>query len=265
MAMPWRLLLALLSAGLSFTAGAATQDDLARVDAALRRVAAPWCGRLAELDTQGQRRCNVSFKNFNLGGAGNAFAWLGMTGITDELLAALSVDELAAVMGHELAHLVLGHAVFNLRQQQANAADPELTTLLSLAESFGVEPHDDVPRDPRAQELDADTLGLVFAGLAGYDVRRGASLWRTAAARIPGWAAHGGATHPSDARRLTNASRAANAFCRAAAAARPPWPATERLLPAYETSRDEALKGLDPTALARACGGAVPARRKTAS
>jgi predicted Zn-dependent protease len=257
MAMTWRLLLALLSVSLCFTAAAATRDDLARVDASLRRVAAPWCGRLAELDAQGQRRCTVSFDSLGPVGVGNAFSLLGMARITDELLAALSVDELAAVMGHELAHLVLGHAVFTLRRQQADAPSDARGMQLSMAESFGVEPHEQTPTDPRAQELDADTLGLVFAGMAGYDVRRGAALWRTAARRIPGWSAHGSASHPGDARRLANASSVAAGFCRAAAASRPPWPATERLLPAYELSRDEARRGLDPAALARACGKAA--------
>lgn len=252
-----RLLLALLSVSLSFNASAATRDDLARVDAALRRVAAPWCGRLAELDKQGERRCTVSFDSLGAAGVGNAFAMFGMTFITDELLAALSVDELAAVMGHELAHLVLGHGVFTLRRQQAEAPSDDASLLLSLAESAGVEPHAQTPADPRAQELDADTLGLVFAGMAGYDVRRGAALWRTAARRIPGWSSHGSASHPGDARRLANAQGVATAFCRAAATSRPPWPATERLLPTYELSRDEARRDLDPAALARACGKAA--------
>lgn len=260
MAMRWRFLLAFLSTSFSFAAGAATQDDLARVETALSRVAAPWCGRLAALDAQGQRRCTVSFESLGPAGAGGAFALLDMTHITDELLAVLSIDELAAVMGHELAHLVLGHGLFKLRQQQALAPNEMRDMALSLAERVGVEPHEHTPADPRAQELDADTLGLVFAGMAGYDVRRGAALWRTAAARIPGWTAHGGATHPADARRLANATQAATAFCRAAAASRPPWPAEERLLPAYELSRDEALRLLDPTALAKACGK-LPAAR----
>jgi Zn-dependent protease with chaperone function len=258
MAKHWPSLLALLMVTLPCAAGAATRDDLAQVDAALRRVAAPWCGRLAELDAQGQRRCTVSFQSLGPAGAGNAFAMFDMTAITDELLAALSVDELAAVMGHELAHLVLGHAIFKLRQQQSVAPGEAISMQLSLAESIGVEPHEHTPADPRQQELDADTLGLVFAGLAGYDVRRGAALWRTAARRVPAWTAHGSATHPSDARRLANASAVAAAFCRAAAASRPPWPATERLLPAYELSRDEATRALAPAALARACG--KPAR-----
>ncbi len=254
MAMRWCLLLAVLSASLSFEAGAATRDDLARVETALRRVAAPWCGRLATLDAQGRRRCTVSFDSHGPAGGGGAFALLDKTHITDELLAALSIDELAAVMGHELAHLVLGHALFKLRAQQVIAPNEMRGMALSLAEGVGVEPHEHTPADPRTQELDADTLGLVFAGLAGYDVRRGAALWRTAAARIPGWTAHGGATHPDDARRLASATRAATAFCRAAATSRPPWPATGRLLPAYELSRDEALQLLDPVALAKACG-----------
>jgi Zn-dependent protease with chaperone function len=263
MTMRARLLLTLLSAGLVATAGAATQQDLARVEADLRRVAAPWCGRLAELDAQGRRHCTVPFESFGSAGAGNAFAFLGKAGITDELLTVLSVDELAAVMGHELAHLVLGHGLFRLRQQLAAAPGAPGNQFLPLLEQSSVEPHSQTPADPRAQELDADTLGLVFAGMAGHDVRRGAALWRTAARRVSGWAAHGSATHPDTVRRLANATAVADAFCRAAAASRPPWPAAERLLPAYELSRDEARQQLDRAALARACGSALP--RKTAS
>lgn len=248
------LLLTLLSVGLIATAHTATQDDLTRVEDGLRRVAAPWCGRLAVLDANHQRRCTVAFKRLGPLGAGNALAFLDMTAITDELLAPLTTDELAAVMGHELAHLVLGHALVRLRQQQASMPDEMVSMMVSILEQSSVEPPEHTPADPRAQELDADTLGLVFAGLAGYDVRRGAALWRTAAQRIPGWSTHGGTTHPDDATRLANARAQAESFCRAVAASRPPWPTVERLLPAYELSRDEISQQLDRSAVGRACG-----------
>ncbi len=259
--MIWRVLPALLLACLSPSAGAATQDDLAQVNAALRRVAAPWCGRLAELDAQGLRRCTIASSNLGLPGVGNAFAWLGTTFITDELLAALSIDELAAVMGHELAHLVLGHSLVRLRQQQADAPSESGSMLLSLVEAWGVNPHEQTPADPRLQELDADTLGLVFAGMAGYDVRRGAALWRTASRRIPGWASHASASHPSDARRLAHALAVADSFCRDVAVSRPPWLTSERLLPAYELGRDEARQSLDRKVVIQACSKA--SMRKT--
>ncbi|WP_457389564.1 M48 family metalloprotease [Roseateles sp. P5_E1] len=249
-----------LLVSLTVAANAATQEDLRRVDAALRHAASPWCGRLAEIDAQGQRRCTVPFESVGPIGAGNAFAVFDMTRISDELLAVLSEDELAAAMGHELAHVVLGHGIFRMRQQIAKGPDEAQAMLLSLNEQFGIEPHADTPQDLRAQELDADTLGLVFAGLAGYDVHRGAALWRTASQRIPGMKSHGATTHPENARRHANGAQVARSFCRAVYASRPPWPATERLLPRYELSRDEAARQLDPALLTRACGKPNPAR-----
>jgi membrane-associated protease RseP (regulator of RpoE activity) len=61
-------------------------------------------------------------------------------------------DELAVVLGHELAHNVLGHSV----------------------------------RSYKRFEKEADYLGCYFAARAGYDVSRGVEFWRRLARESPG-------------------------------------------------------------------------------
>ena len=136
MATTRRLVLALLSAGLSFTAGAATRDELARVETSLRRVAAPWCGRLAELDAHGQRHCTVSFESLGPVGAGNAFSFLDSARITDELLAALSVDELAAVMAQEAEQVVDVEARISLEKALAKLHESKRKDPIATGEAW---------------------------------------------------------------------------------------------------------------------------------
>ena len=224
--------------GTALNAAAASTEDLARVQEKLQLAAAPWCERLAKLDEQGRRRCLVQARNMDLTGVSNAFAFLGNASISQDLLAVLTEDELALLMGHEFAHLVLGHAVVALRRISQSQADT--ATLLSLVESSNAPPHEDTPEDPRRREHDADKLGLYLAGLAGYRVGQMAPLWRDAAKRIPGWErSRTGVTHPHNAQREQAARVNAREFCEQLRSKRTLMPVEPRLQPRYELSVDE--------------------------
>jgi len=219
-------------------AAAASTEDLARVQEKLQLAAAPWCERLAKLDEQGRRRCLVKTESMGVAGVSNAFAFLGNASISSELLAVLSEDELALMMGHEFAHLVLGHAV--VKQRRTAQSQAGTAPFLSLVESRNVPPHEDTPEDPQRMEHDADKLGLYLAGLAGYRVGQMAPLWRDAAERIPSWErSEAGVTHPHSAQREQAARVNAREFCEQLRSKRALMPAEPRLQPRYELSVDE--------------------------
>lgn len=117
----------------------------------------------------------------------NAFCMPGgkiafFTGILDEL--ALSDAEVAAIMGHEIAHALLEHgrarmseqllksagisiaaAVFNLGQLSAELLNQAAGLAISLPYA-------------RKQETDSDLVGMELAARAGHDPRAAASVWR---------------------------------------------------------------------------------------
>jgi predicted Zn-dependent protease len=73
------------------------------------------------------------------------------------LLLTNSEDELANVIGHEIAHVAARHAA---ARQQVGEAMPGLVRFLAMASLAGYS---------RSQEKEADRLGQGIAGLAGYD------------------------------------------------------------------------------------------------
>ena len=88
-------------------------------------------------------------------------------------------DQLALVLGHELAHLVLGHTVQSFGDRVTRAFDA------------GHEKND---------ERQADYVGLYLAVRAGYDADRGIALWRRMGAAVP-VIIHGDQVHPGTAER----------------------------------------------------------------
>lgn len=94
----------------------------------------------------------------------NAFANDGYVIITTKMLALMrNDDELAIVIGHELAHIVLRHA------QRLEEQDVPKGLLRSVGKNA---------ERVRVTEEEADRLGLRLAWAAGYDVARAADLWR---------------------------------------------------------------------------------------
>ena len=91
-------------------------------------------------------------------------------------------DQLAAVMGHEIAHAVARHGTERLSQTQTvqvvlAATDGELTDReMRMAESaFGLGVA--LPFS-RAHEHEADELGIYIAAAAGFEPKAAIDLWR---------------------------------------------------------------------------------------
>jgi predicted Zn-dependent protease len=145
--------------------------------------------------------------------AANAFALPGgKIGVYTGLLAvARSQDQLAAVIGHEIAHVTAQHA--NERVSTAFAADASLNivdsiyggtstgrsamALLGLGTQVGV-----LMPFGRAQESEADLLGLDNMARVGFDPREAVTLWQNMAKAGGGAPPEFLSTHPSHATRI---------------------------------------------------------------
>jgi Zn-dependent protease with chaperone function len=229
--MPARAFIALALALATARAGAATAESLATVQARLQRAAAPWCERLSERGADGVRRCTVTLKVWP-GDPVRALSFMGDVIVSQGLLDRSTEAELALVAGHELAHLVLGHPL----TPAALASLP--VEMRPLAERTSVPPHEDTPTDRLQLELDADRLGLFFAGLAGYPVQALAEGWPAFIGRLPIAPQTGATTHPASAVRTGELREAAREFCGRGERAEPLMPALARLQPRHEADID---------------------------
>ena len=143
----------------------------------------------------------------------NAFCMPGgkmmvYSGIIDQLK--LTDGELAAIMGHEIAHALREHgreriseevikqggldllvATGTLDGKYAAAADAVSALVLSL-------PHG------RKQELEADQMGVELMARAGYDPREAMSLWKKMGSAGGGSPPEFLSTHPNSSRRLND-------------------------------------------------------------
>ena len=111
-------------------------------------------------------------------------------------------DELAAVIGHELAHNTRGHI-------DAKRGNEFIGILLGalVGAAIGVD-MTETGRAVGAQaysqafEAEADYVGVYRAARAGYDIRNAMKFWRRMAAENPHAIHLEGSTHPSTAKRF---------------------------------------------------------------
>lgn len=137
----------------------------------------------------------------------NAFALPGgKIGVYTGLLqVATTQDQLAAVIGHEISHVLAGHSAERVSEQMAtqlgvgvaSAATGVSGDMLGLASNvFFTLPHS------RTQESEADLLGLDLMSKAGFDPRQSITLWqnmsRAGGQKPPELLS----THPADATRI---------------------------------------------------------------
>ena len=148
----------------------------------------------------------------------NAFALPGgQAAVYTKMLDSFTDEELAAVMGHEIAHAVLRHGMEQVSRGQATGAfvgiigavvgggeenadtQKGAMELASLVSAVGVSlPHS------RKMELEADHIGTIYMARAGYDPRKAVVLWKKMAAlsagaqKPPKWLS----THPTDTTRI---------------------------------------------------------------
>jgi predicted Zn-dependent protease len=132
------------------------------------------------------------------------------TGILDQLK--LTDDEVAMVMGHEIAHALREHA----RERMGKGAVTQGVARVGgavLSAWLGVDPRltDTVARGgadlavlsfSRGDESEADLVGLELAARAGYDPRAGVTLWRKMSAASKGAPPQWLSTHPSGQSRI---------------------------------------------------------------
>ena len=145
----------------------------------------------------------------------NAFCMPGgkiafFTGILNQL--SLTDDEVAMVMGHEIAHALREHA---RERMGKSAATQGLSRLGGAVVSglFGIDPRltDMVAREganlltlkfSREDETEADLVGMELGARAGFDPRAGVTLWQKMSAANknapPQWLS----THPSGTTRI---------------------------------------------------------------
>lgn len=125
----------------------------------------------------------------------NAFCMPGgrigfFTGIINQLK--LTDDEMAAIMGHEIAHALREHGRERMAKSGVTSGVARVVGGLTSA-IFGIDPsitntvtgmigQGFVLKFSRDEEREADLVGLDIAARAGYDPRAGIVLWRKMAA-----------------------------------------------------------------------------------
>ncbi|MDR0379594.1 MAG: M48 family metallopeptidase [Candidatus Accumulibacter sp.] len=134
------------------------------------------------------------------------------TGLIDRL--SLSDDELAAVIGHEIAHALREHG----REKASQAVGVDLAATLGglIGTYYGIDAS--VGQDligtagdlafmrpnSRGMEQEADRIGVELAARAGYDPQAAISLWekmaRVSGVGTPQWLS----THPSNQTRIAD-------------------------------------------------------------
>jgi predicted Zn-dependent protease len=144
----------------------------------------------------------------------NAFALPGgKIGVHTGLFGvARNQDQLATVIGHEVAHVLAGHANERVSTQFAaqaglsavsvlagasSPAQQQLLGLLGVGAQVGV-----ILPFSRAQEREADLLGLDLMAKAGFDPAQSVELWQNMEAAGDGQPPEFLSTHPSHGTRI---------------------------------------------------------------
>lgn len=145
----------------------------------------------------------------------NAFALPGgKIGVFTGLMkAAQTQDQLAAVIGHEVAHVIAGHS--NERYSEAKLAEmgqaavgqytgvnPELLGMATNV--FFLLPNS------RTHEAEADVLGMDYMAKAGFDPRAAITLWENMARAGGEKPPEIMSTHPSDQTRIKGLTKRLN-------------------------------------------------------
>jgi predicted Zn-dependent protease len=144
----------------------------------------------------------------------NAFALPGKKiGVNTGLLTvAVNQDQLAAVMGHEVGHVLAEHGNERVSLEFASQTGQQLAAialgdgsensdLLLAAMGLGVQYGVSLPFS-RTHESEADVMGLVFMARAGFDPRQSVALWKNMAANSQGQPPELLSTHPSHQSRI---------------------------------------------------------------
>ncbi len=145
----------------------------------------------------------------------NAFCMPGgkiafYTGILDQLK--LTDDEVAMVMGHEVAHALREHARERMGKSAATNIGANILSQLLGAGAIGQQVIGGGAQllslnFSRSDETEADLVGMELGARAGYDPRAGITLWQKMSAANKGAPPQWLSTHPSGSTRIAEMER----------------------------------------------------------
>ena len=128
------------------------------------------------------------------------------TGLIQKLK--LSDDEIAAIMGHEIAHALREHGRERMSQQMASGLAVGIAAAALGLGQGGAQLADMVAQvtftlpNSRLHEQEADRIGVELAARAGYDPRAAVSVWQKMAQADGGSPPQFLSTHPSAENRI---------------------------------------------------------------
>jgi len=166
----------------------------------------PWNPRARdwrwEVNLIGSRQINA----FCMPGGKIAF----YSGILEQLQ--LSDDEVAMVMGHEIAHALREHARERMGKSAATGLGANVVSqVLGLGQIGQAVTHYGAQlltlQFSRSDESEADLVGMELAARAGYDPRAGITLWQKMSAASKGAPPQWLSTHPSGHTRINDIER----------------------------------------------------------
>ncbi|QKJ29347.1 M48 family metallopeptidase [Mucilaginibacter mali] len=121
---------------------------------------------------------------------------------------------LATVMGHEIGHAIARHSAERISQQFAAqtggalvgvaSSNQSSTTQAIINQLYGTSSGLMLLHYSRAQESEADRLGLTFMAMAGYDPNNAVGFWERMAAQSKNTTPEFLSTHPADATRIAD-------------------------------------------------------------
>lgn len=138
----------------------------------------------------------------------------------------LSDDEIAAIMGHEIAHALREHARERVSRSMATGIGVSIASAVLGIGEVGNDLMGQVAKvtfelpNSRLHETEADRIGVELAARAGYDPRAAVGLWQKMASVSGGQPPQWLSTHPSHATRQQDLARYA-----------------ARVMPLYEAAR----------------------------
>lgn len=143
----------------------------------------------------------------------NAFCAAGgkiafYSGIIERL--SLTDDEIAAIMGHEIAHALREHSRERASQRLGTQLGVTLASMAVGANKSQVDLADDMSRlfyllpNSREHETEADRMGVELAARAGYDPRAAISVWHKMQGMDGRQTPQFLSTHPSHQTRITD-------------------------------------------------------------
>jgi predicted Zn-dependent protease len=125
------------------------------------------------------------------------------TGIIDKLK--LTDDEIAQIMGHEIAHALLGHGREQMSRAIAMQGGMQIGSILAGRDLSGLAPVADIAvtlPHSRSSESEADRYGVELAARAGYDPRTAVRLWEKMSSASGNGVPQFLSTHPSPDNRI---------------------------------------------------------------